>query len=426
MSLLEVAMWSAATGAIALVVLICLVDLALLRTPGTVQAAVYNVAVLGFVFFMSGLPRQLAPGLPPAWVEMAQVIAGPVCSVLADFWVRGWLATRHRDRVMDMALLAAGFSVPVATVACMLWLPPSQQLGAAGIISVLDIVVVLWVCVRAWLLGDRLALGVAVGCAVMLPAAAGLYAVALQVPGLGVGWQAGTALASVLCMAIISSMLWKRNQHERRLRGVESAPSQFDVVTKLPGGIPLVRELMRAQERRRITRREGALLAVILYAPDKLTAVIGASGLNEVYLQLARRLQRQVGVVNPVGRYWDRCFVALVETVHSPAALRTLGLRVASTLRRPLHVTSADGRQVEVRMDIGVGVLHLGREPAEVEDLLHDAQNLAEAARHMDSRAATHDPRSGAVVPVERAHLGPRRPRPRVRAAAGGRQRAPA
>ena len=83
-------------------------------------------------------------------------------------------------------------------------------------------------------------------------------------------------------------------------------------------------------------------------------------------------------MVNPVGRYYDRCFVSLVETIHSPAWLRTLGLRVASSLRRPMEVATANGR-VEVKVDIGVGVVHLSRDAAPVEDILHDAQRMAEA-----------------------------------------------
>jgi len=124
---------------------------------------------------------------------------------------------------------------------------------------------------------------------------------------------------------------------------------------------------------------------------------------------IAGRIQRQVGVVNPVGRYYNHCFISLVETIHSPAWLRTLGLRVASSLRRPISVTALDGERIEVRADIGVGVVHLERSHSQVEDILHDAQRMAQAARAMRSRAAILDPATGEVVPVEHANLGPRR-----------------
>ena len=75
---------------------------------------------------------------------------------------------------------------------------------------------------------------------------------------------------------------------------------------------------------------------------------------------------------------------------------------------------TANGR-LEVKVDIGVGVVHLLREATPVEDILHDAQRMAEAARGMRSRAAMLDPATGEVVAVEHADLGPRRNgRPRL------------
>jgi hypothetical protein len=82
---------------------------------------------------------------------------------------------------------------------------------------------------------------------------------------------------------------------------------------------------------------------------------------------------------------------------------------VASNLRRPMAVTAASGERLEIVADIGVGVVHLSSGPAAVEDILHDAQRMAEAARSMRSRAAILDPDTGEVVPVEQANLGPRR-----------------
>lgn len=409
MGIWEVAIWSAACGAIAMVILVCLMDLAALRTTAAAQGVVYNLATLLFVAALSGLPARLFPGLAADTLRVLQVLAGPLCVLLGNHWVRQWFAARHRDRLMDTVLVAAGTLAPLAGLACLL-LPPPQQLPAAAAIVVINSGLVLWMSVRAWLLGDALALGIAIGAALMLPAVAGLYAMALGIFELGLAWQAAIALAAVLCISVIGFMLWKRNQHGRRTRGFEPLQSQYDAVTRLPAGLPLVRQLLQAQGRRRRTRRDGAMLAVMLFEPERIASQAGAAGLNEAYQHIAQRLQRQVGVVNPVGRYWERCFVALVETIHSPAALRTLGLRVASSLRRPMEVKGPDGQALQIRVDVGVGVVHLGRHPAEVDDLLHEAQLLAEAGRGMASRAAVRDPVSGHAMPVEQADLGPRQP----------------
>jgi hypothetical protein len=65
------------------------------------------------------------------------------------------------------------------------------------------------------------------------------------------------------------------------------------------------------------------VLAIMVFDTERVLAQAGSSGLNEMFIHLATRIQRQVGVVNPVGRYYDRCFITLVETIHSPAWLRT-------------------------------------------------------------------------------------------------------
>jgi hypothetical protein len=140
---------------------------------------------------------------------------------------------------------------------------------------------------------------------------------------------------------------------------------------------------------------------------------VGSAGVNEMWVALAARLQRQLGVVNPVGRYWERCFVGLVETIPSLPWLRTLGLKVAVSLRQPIEVSGHGGDRVSVQVDIGVGVVHLPPGPVEVEDILHAAQRLATEARQMRSRAAMRDPVSAAIVPVEHATLAPRRGWPR-------------
>ncbi|ROZ69426.1 diguanylate cyclase domain-containing protein [Ramlibacter sp. WS9] len=408
MTALDVAIWSAAAGAIALVVMVCLVDWVLVRTKAAAQGAAYNFSALLFVVILSGLLTTLAPQLDAEALRPARVLIGPLCVFLGDYWVHDWLAARQRDRLMDVSLRGAAAVALPAGLLCLL-LPSTQQLPAAAAIVVLNTALVVWVSVRAWMLGDSLALGIAIGCLAMLPAVGGLYAVALALPGIGSTAQAFMAVFCVACVTVIGFMLWKRNQHERRARGVEAVESQFDPVTKLPGGLPFVRKLLRAQARRRLTRREGAIIAVLVFKPDRIVAQAGTAGLNEMYVHLAERLQRQVGPVNPVGRYWDRCFVALVETIHSRADVRTLGLRVASSLRRPMQVNGPEGRTIQVRADIGVGVVLMERDHSAVEDLLHEAQRLAEAAQTMLSRAATRDPATGETVPVEHAQLGPRR-----------------
>ena len=403
----ELMIWSMALGAIASVAIARLADLVVRPSLSQYQGVGYHVTVFMLVLIMSGVPSQVGLHLNARLAHTAQVLAGPVCIGLSNFWIRGWLNAAQRDSTMSAVLRASALLLPVAGLAC-LALPVNQQLPAAAALSLFGAVLTLWLTVRAWLLGDRLALIMAVGCFFTIPAIGGMYAAAMRLP-MGPGLAVMAALAAALSNGFTGFVLWRRDRHEWKARRSDSSPSQFDPVTKLNSGISLVQKLIKAQRRRRRTRRDGAVLAIMVFDVEKLVPQIGSAAVNEVFICVASRIQRQVGVVNTVGRYYDRCFVSLVETIQSPTWLRTLGLRVASSLRRPIEVTALSGERVEVRIDLGVGVVHLTGGPEPVEDILHDAQRMAEAARAMPSRAAMLDPATGEVVAVEQANLGPRR-----------------
>jgi GGDEF domain-containing protein len=406
MSAQELTIWSMALGAIAAVTLARLADMFVRPSLSQSQGVAYHVTVFLLVLILSGVATQLWPALDGRRLHYAQVLAGPVCVGLSNFWIRGWLKAAQRDRIMSLVLRMSSLLLPVVGLACFA-LPMTQQMPAAAGLSLLGCILTLWLTVRAWLMGDRLAPVMAAGCLLTLPAIAGMYAIAMNMP-VALPLHAVLALCTALSNGLTGFVLWRRDRHEWRTRE-EVQPSQFDPVTKLHSGVSLVRKLIKAQRRRRRTRRDGAVLAILVFDVQRIAAQAGTAGVNEVFICIAARIQREIGVVNPVGRYYDRCFVSLVETIHSPAWLRTLGLRVASSLRRPMEVMTASGERIEIRADVGVGVVHLSSGPAAVEDILHDAQRMAEAARGMRSRAAILDPGTGEVVPVEQANLGPRR-----------------
>jgi GGDEF domain-containing protein len=407
MSRLELIIWSMALGAIAAVALARAADLLVRPSRSQLRAVAYHGTVFLLVLILSGVLQQA--GVPAGRpLHVAQVLAGPVCGGLANFWVRGWLNAHQRDRIMFQVLRASAWAVPLAGAAC-LALPLEQQLLAAAGISLLGSTTTLWLTVRAWVMGDRLAAAMAAANLLSLLSLAGLYALSLSPGAVGMVWQAVAAGCVAIGNGIAGYVLWRRERHEWKTRQADGRLAQFDPVTRLHSGVALVRKLIHAQRRRRRTRRDGAVLAIMVFDLDKVAAQAGSAGVNEMLIAIASRIQRQVGVVNPVGRYWERCFVSLVETIHSPAWMRTLGLRVSTSLRRPIEVTGLDGRRIQVRADVGVGVVHLSARQAPVEDILHDAQRMAEAAREMPSRAATMDLLTGEVVPVEEANLGPRR-----------------
>ena len=407
MTAVEIIIWSLALGAIGAVALGRVADLAVHPSRSGVHSTSFHLAVLGFVAALSGLLDVLEPFSDPEVMETAQVMAGPVCVGLSAFWVSGWLNARHRERLMAVSLRLAALVTPLAALACFA-LPSTQRLPVAGTLSLLAASLTLWAIWRAWLMGDRLASAMAFGCLLTLPAIAGMYGTAMQLPGITLGWQAAFALCAALSNGLIGYVLWRRDQHHWDARH-EDASSDFDPVTRLHTGVTLGQRLVKAQLRRRRMKRDGAVLAVMVFNVDRVRAQVGQRGVNDMFIGLAGRIQRQVGVVNPVGRYYDRCFVCLVESIDAPVWLRTLGLRVACSLRRPMEVGSSDGQRLEIHPDIGVGIVHLTPQEAHLDDVLHDAERMAEAARSMPSRTAMLDPATGNVVPVEQAQLAVRR-----------------
>jgi GGDEF domain-containing protein len=419
MTAVEIMVWSLALGAIGAVALVRLVDLATRPSVSHAQSTAFHFTVLLFVALLSGLADVLEPAPDPDLLETAQVVAGPLCVGLSAYWIVGWLNARHREKLMVRTLRLAALLTPIASLASFL-LPASFQLPAAGALSLVTASLTLWLIWRASLMGDPLAPVMALGCLLTLPAIAGLYATAMQVPAVTLAWQGAFAVCAAVANGLTGYALWRRDAHDWGVRH-EDASSDFDPVTRLHTGITLGQRLVKAQLRRRRMKRDGAALAIMVFNVDRVRAQAGPRGVNELFIGLAGRIKRQVGVVNPVGRYYDRCFVCLVETIDTPAWLRTLGLRVACSLRRPMEVGTGDGKCFEVHPDIGVGIVHLTSAESHLDDVLFQAERMAEAARGMPSRTAMLDPATGAIVPVEQAQLGARRPGHPVRAAAGQR-----
>lgn len=406
MSALMTTVWSMCLGAIAAVGVARAADWLARPTRSQLRAVGYHLCVFLLVLVLSGMLRQAAPGagrLPG--LQALQVLAGPVCVGLSNLWIHGWLGAADRDRFMAAALRVSGVLLPVLAFAA-LALPNAQRLPAAAALALGGSALTCWLTFRAWRTGDGLALRMAAGCVLTLPAIAGLYAVAMQPSAWGAGSQAVIALCAALSNGLTGAVLWRRERHQWRTRDTGSVPA-LDPVTRLHSSAALVHRLVASQKRRLRTRREGAVLAVTIFEPERIAAQVGSVGLDEVWMTVAARIQRHVGVVNPVGRYWERCFVALVETIPTAAWLRTVGLKVASSLRRPIEVTGRDGEPVRVRVDVGVGLVHLAARPAEVEDVLDDAQRMAEAARHTRSRTAIADPVTGGALAVEQADFRP-------------------
>lgn len=411
MSAQELTVWSMTLGTIAAMALARMAQFARRPTMSHVQGIAYHLAVFLLVLILSGVAAHLGPSIPARAILVAQVLAGPLCVGLSDLWIRGWLYAPQRDRLMASALQWAAVLLPLGALAA-LALPEPLPLPAAAGLAVAGGSLTFWLTARAWLLGDRLAPLMSAGCLLTLPAIAGLYAITLDMPVMELlPMQTACALSAALSNALTGIGLWRRDRHEQRARREPPGTSGFDPVTQVRNGRSLVHQLVRAQRRRRRTGRDGALLAVMVFDLERLRGEAGSAGLNELFIGVASRIQRQVGAVNVVGRYYEGCFVAVLESIPSLAWLRTLSLRLAGHLRRPLSVTLRCGDRSDLTLDVGVGVVHLSRPTDAVDDILAEAQRMALAARSMRFRTAIADRRSGQPVAIEQVQLAANRRR---------------
>lgn len=399
----EMMIWSAVVGSMALIVLLALADALYSRSRSSFNALIYMTGGWLFVALLSGLPAAVFKFLGSAELHVLQVLAGPLCASMGSYCTSRWLSAQQRDRVMKISLRTVSIVCLAGSPLCLL-LQHDFQLPASAALTVSSLGVLIWLGVRAAQLGDRMAWGLAAGLLVTLPLQLGMYWLALGSTRPSLIWQVIIGLTGLASLTITAVMVWLRSRHEQRFQ--HESKSRRDRITQLYSSVVIVQKIIHAQRRLVRTRRDGALMAVILFAPEQLVSQVGHYGMNEIYIHLARRMQRHTGVVNPAGRYYDRCFIVLMETMHSPKMIRTLGLRVASSLRRPIDVISLNGERIKVTADIGVGIVHLSGARKDVDQVLHEAQSVAEAARHMRSRAALLDAETRHAIPVESAELG--------------------
>jgi hypothetical protein len=111
-------LWSMALGAIAAVALARAADLLLRRGSVQARALAYHLSVFLLVLVESGVLRQVAQPAA-ARLHVLQVLAGPVCVGLSNFWIHGWLAAGERDRVMAAMLRGSALVLPVGGIAAL-------------------------------------------------------------------------------------------------------------------------------------------------------------------------------------------------------------------------------------------------------------------------------------------------------------------
>jgi hypothetical protein len=98
----DMMLWSAAAGALGLVLLLALADAFYSRTRAASQTLAYLALCWVVVMLLSGLPAALWPDTRE-WLATAQILAGPLCAAMGSFGASKWLSAHQRDRLMKAA-----------------------------------------------------------------------------------------------------------------------------------------------------------------------------------------------------------------------------------------------------------------------------------------------------------------------------------
>lgn len=378
MNLAENLIWTAHAGAYGMLILCCMVIAVRHRTASAAQHVIWAGSCGLGILTLNGLLMVLAPDITPADFHILRVLSGPSCVALSALSIRDWLGARQRNRVIDLSVMGITPTCILASVGC-LWLPEPYTLLAAGVVAILGILAICGLCLWAALLGDRLAWLAALGAFVFAWVVAGHYGLAL---GYLYGLKAHmlVAAASAVIALFMSILVWTRSRKKSdALRNTQSSTS--DPMTGLDNGITIIKKIIAAQKRLQLRGAKGEVLAVMVFNFEALVRHIGPGGAQELLVRLGARVSREIGLINPVGRYYDRCYIVLLETaVSSEETDRQIAL-LTEKLSHPMDIMGIHGEDHAIVLNVGVGRASLTHQ-VDVANVLDRAQRSARTAAY--------------------------------------------
>ena len=393
-------LWCSALGGVGMLVMVSAVELCMARTRAAACTLAYVLMAGLFLFSLSGLPQWLEPRLPNDWLRYAEILLGPAMGAVSAFSQRLWLSRHRRDYWMDTGERLNGALAIGLGLAC-LALPRGLQLTGAAAVTVLTIGAGCWLNARSALLGDHLSWAVAWAKALMLPSSWLLY----QSVTYNDMAMTPDLLVAMLCGGAglfgQTYVLWLRNRQAVAGLRQRQHLNEQDPTTHLSSGPTLVRAMVQAQSRRRMTQTTGALLMVIVYETERLAEAVGQSGLDEIYVNLSATLQAEMPASAVLARYSRNSFAVFLESIYSEHDLYKQSLQIAGLLRQPMAVPLVCGDLAEVNLDLGVGVVAITKQTAEVDQVLYEAEHMAAASRHLRFHVAVRDPVAHTPMPAD-------------------------
>ncbi len=396
-SVLELAIWSAMTGVILVLICVAVADFLFQRSVAAARSVAFMVLTGLSSVLMSGLPQALFAGLDEHMLLPLKAAFGPLSGALALTYLGLWVRIADEDRlvrrvVSNVSLLLVVAAALLAAAALTGWGTREQVLATAALVNGVSAVCAAIVALRASTLGDSLARWMSAACMCLAGMVAGLYAKGLGisafgVAGLGAWASAFTAICTVAYFLVVIGLTVQRNRELRRIARL--ARGSDDESLGLPSGVRLVTQVDDAIWRSARVKRECLVVAISvanLLEPDLM---FGTRAQMSIVTALTARIRRVVGFRNVVGLYHPRCFVLAVSAVQDPRRATLLTTRLLSALRLPVRIKQkAEG--IEFEPTVGIGVVRLLGMGHEALKVMNKAEQLALQASQSGGILAVH------------------------------------
>jgi diguanylate cyclase (GGDEF)-like protein len=421
----EIAIWSGSMGVFMACFITALLNAAFTRSLAGVQAALFILAASGFLATCSGLLAVFLPQLSPYALNVLVLVSGPIAAAASSLGLIEFLRTHQRDAIVQRGMWAV-LLISASSVLSVFWPNYTQALETVALVISACALVAFWLVLRAALLGDRFAWPMAIACVAMLVAVMALYGVALRAIDKNLELQALGSAAAATYLVGCAVAVWRRNTEFLRMRKALSMHREKDLLTQLWTGAALVKRVDKTIARARRNRKETAIICVQIFNSHQLRQEMGNNAVEQVVFSLAARIRQSVGSSTEVGRYDDSSFVVIIESVEKSSLLRSLGLRIASAVRKPFILNPYSTSPRDFQADVGIGIARLpaGKDVRTAnrstvgadtsfgfdsmglaQEAMHEASELAKKARAFNSRAAIMDAYSRKTVPLENADL---------------------
>lgn len=389
MPLSESLIWSALLGSLLSVTIFTAARVVMApHSAGAWRSLTYVLLISAVLAIHSNLTHGLwhlpSSRKTQAWL---QAFMGPLAAGVTLFYLGKWMGALRSDRLLRYAtqggglllcvcalvLAAFGLAQTPASLARWLWLVAAISLVGA-LLGVLA-------CLRALVLGDRLARWMLVACSILTVMTASMYAYSLQLFDAGAFLAGLTSLTALAFFVMATVLVEERNRDTRRLARLAGADFSIEPATGLSIGASFVSQV--EHEFWRMRRRNGqcAVLCAYLHNLREVGSVMDATSEYQVLVAMAARVSRAAGVRPTVGLYHPQCFVVVIDVDRNRELPDLVQQRLHTLACEPMMVQQADGTACQFAPQVSLAMTVTDASRQNALQVLNATEAAAQRAR---------------------------------------------